>query len=58
MQFSSHESVSLDKQINLTTELVRTNSKKLNETYEITRCADWIKSNQFKKVKMNKLDYK
>lgn len=49
-QFSTHESVSLEKSVELNTDLVQTDETELENVYEINKCSQWIKENNFKKV--------
>ncbi|KAJ8921166.1 hypothetical protein NQ315_013638 [Exocentrus adspersus] len=56
-QFYAHENVSLDKSIDSTLKPVQTKADDLNYVYEISKCAEWIKSNNFQKVCLQFPDY-
>ncbi|CAG9854447.1 unnamed protein product [Phyllotreta striolata] len=50
LTFSSNEAVSLEKQVDLLCTPIETKPEDLEAVYEISRCAEWIRSNNFKKV--------
>ncbi|KAJ8967034.1 hypothetical protein NQ314_003151 [Rhamnusium bicolor] len=50
LKFSTEETVSLKKQFKLSFEPVYTKPEKLDDVYEINKCVEWIKSNNFQKV--------
>lgn len=49
-QFSTDESISLNKNIELNVSLANTSSKDLENLYEINKCCNWIKENNFRTV--------
>lgn len=53
--FYAHENVSLDKNVDTTIKLVQTKPEDLDFVYEINKCVDWIKSNNFQKVRNKRL---
>ncbi|XP_023029970.1 diphthamide biosynthesis 2 [Leptinotarsa decemlineata] len=50
LTFSTNEDVSLEKKIDSTSPPIQTNPEDLEYVYEIRKCAEWIKSNDFRKV--------
>lgn len=48
--FFTNEAVSLERQIYLTKNLLQSKLENIDSQYEIYRCGDWIKSNNFQKV--------
>ncbi|XP_066255722.1 2-(3-amino-3-carboxypropyl)histidine synthase subunit 2 [Euwallacea similis] len=49
-QFSTNESVSLEKEIELKGEIPQFDFQQFDQTYEIQKCAQWIKDNEYQKV--------
>ncbi|KAL1502131.1 hypothetical protein ABEB36_007323 [Hypothenemus hampei] len=49
-QFSTNEFVSLEKDVEVKRKTVEANSHEIDRLYEIQRCLEWIKTNNFKKV--------
>ncbi|XP_066144439.1 2-(3-amino-3-carboxypropyl)histidine synthase subunit 2 [Euwallacea fornicatus] len=49
-QFSTNESVSLEKDIELKGEIPQFEFQQFDQTYEIQKCAQWIKENEYQKV--------
>ncbi|XP_018561728.1 2-(3-amino-3-carboxypropyl)histidine synthase subunit 2 [Anoplophora glabripennis] len=56
-QFYAHENVSLDKNVDASIKPVETKAEDLDSVYEIYKCVDWIKSNNFQKVCLQFPDY-
>ncbi|CAH1155502.1 unnamed protein product [Phaedon cochleariae] len=50
LTFSTNEVVSLERKIDSTDDIIPTEIEDLEYVYEISRCAEWIRSNQFQKV--------
>lgn len=50
--FSTPEYVSLEKVINLNAPLTAAKPEDLENLYELQRCAEWIISNKFQKVRL------
>lgn len=50
LSFFTNEAVSLEKRINLTEYPTQTKLENIDSEYEIYRCAEWIKTNNFHKV--------
>lgn len=50
-QFSTNETVSLEKHIELKPHLTKIKPEDVEYVYEINRCANWILENDFKKVR-------
>ncbi|XP_057671047.1 2-(3-amino-3-carboxypropyl)histidine synthase subunit 2 [Diorhabda carinulata] len=57
LAFSSNETTSIEKPIELTRSPVNTNPDDLDDVYELNRCAQWIQLNKFKKVCLQFPDY-
>lgn len=49
--FYTHENVSLEKNVAATTKIVQVKPEDLDFVYEINKCVEWIKSNNFQKVR-------
>lgn len=49
-EFSTNESVSLEKNVELKGKTTELNSDQLEKAFEIDQCVAWIKSNGFEKV--------
>lgn len=49
-QFSSNPSVTLEKPVDTTKTSTTTNSENIDRIYELDRCIEWIKMNQYKNV--------
>lgn len=49
-EFSTNESVSLEKNVKLKGKTAELNSEQLEKAFEIEECVAWIKSNGFEKV--------
>ncbi|KAF7271016.1 hypothetical protein GWI33_016049 [Rhynchophorus ferrugineus] len=56
-QFFTDDSVTLEKQIDLTDKFIQTHEGDLNKIYDIDKCCQWIQSNKFKKVCLQFPDY-
>ncbi|KAJ8984110.1 hypothetical protein NQ317_017319 [Molorchus minor] len=49
-QFSTNAAVSLEKHVEIKTKPIESKLEDIDYVYEITKCVEWIKSNQFQKV--------
>ncbi|CAG9770189.1 unnamed protein product [Ceutorhynchus assimilis] len=49
-QFSTHENVSLEKEVEVKRAIIQTNSDVIEEVYDIAKCVGWIRENGFQKV--------
>lgn len=49
-QFSTHESVSLEKDVELKAKLIQTNPTEIDEIYEVQKCVEWIRKSGFQRV--------
>ncbi|CAH0548955.1 unnamed protein product [Brassicogethes aeneus] len=56
-RFSTNEAVSLEKTVETAVDLVETSQTDLENVYEIGKCAEWIKKNNYKKVCLQFPDY-
>lgn len=49
-QFSTHESVSLEKDVELKGKIIQTNPTEIDEIYEVQKCVEWIRKSGFQRV--------
>ncbi|KAI4454753.1 diphthamide biosynthesis protein [Holotrichia oblita] len=56
-QFSSNPSVTLEKAVDTSEAPTPTNSADIDRVYELDRCIEWIKTNQYKNVCLQFPDY-
>lgn len=49
-QFSSNPSVTLEKTVDSSKKPTATNSADIDRVYELDRCIEWIKTNEYKNV--------
>ncbi|KAJ8950767.1 hypothetical protein NQ318_011260 [Aromia moschata] len=58
-QFSyfTNEAVSLEKQVDLSTQPIETKLEDIEDIYEVNKCANWIKSNNFQRETQLMKDY-
>lgn len=52
-QFFTNELVSLEKLVEDKREIVKTELIDIIDTYEIDKCTQWIKDNNFERVRLN-----
>lgn len=51
-QFSSNESVSLERTINSLKSPTQTHPEDIDKIYELEKCTKWITENNYKKVRL------
>ncbi|KAK9754267.1 putative diphthamide synthesis protein [Popillia japonica] len=56
-QFSSNPSVALEKTVDSSKTPTATNSADIDRVYELDRCIEWIKTNEYKNVCLQFPDY-